>query len=277
MMVNVLNRASLAVTEVRYDFPMYGTTELAGQRDSFAVALTLRPHPYHEIWIDGRERPVRDVQIDDMMFYDLSTVSYGYTAFPFHSLFFTLTRAFLDDLAADLESPRIEGFTGISAEPVRDSILARIARRVLPLVTIPGDVDDLYADHFMLAYGIYVCAKYGNLATHRKESGCLTRWQERLAKEIIEAHLDGRMRLRELAELCGLRTSQFAHAFRKSVGVAPYQWLSKRRIDRAKNLMRRGRLLSDVAQICGFSDQSHFSRAFRTNEGVTPGYWRSQL
>jgi AraC-like DNA-binding protein len=276
LMVNVLNKAALTVTEVRYDRPMYGMTEMAAQRDSYAVALTLRHHPYHEILVDGRNRPVRDVRVDDMMFYDLSTVSYGYTAFPFHSMFFVLTRAFLDELAEDLESPRLDGLTKISPDPVRDDNLARLSRRILPYVGTPGEVDELYADHFMLAYGIYVCAEYGSLAAHRNDRGCLTRWQERLAKEMIEAHLDGRVRLREIAAMCGLRTSQFAHAFRKGVGVAPYQWLSRRRIERAKSLLRRGRILSDVAQLCGFTDQSHFSRAFRNAEGVTPGYWRSQ-
>ena len=276
LMVNVLNKAALTVTEVRYDSPMYGMTEMAAQRDSFAVALTLRPHPYHEIFVDGRNRPVRDVRIDDMMFYDLSTVSYGYTAFPFHSMFFVITRAFLDELAEDLESPRIDGLTRISSDPVRDENLARMSRSILPYVGTPGDIDELYADHFMLAYGIYVCAEYSSLATHRKDRGCLTRWQERLAKEMIEAHLDGRVRLREIAAMCGLRPSQFAHAFRKGVGVAPYQWLSRQRINRAKNLLRRGRILSEVAQLCGFIDQSHFTRAFRNAEGVTPGYWRAQ-
>ena len=54
---------------------------------------------------------------------------------------------------------------------------------------------------------------------------------------MIEALLDGRITIEELAAVCGLSASRFAHAFRRSFGVAPYQWLQARRIDRAKPML----------------------------------------
>jgi AraC family transcriptional regulator len=63
----------------------------------------------------------------------------------------------------------------------------------------------------------YLCpTKYGNLAARWSRVGALSTWQERLSKDAIEINLLGGIGLAELATLCGLRTSHFAHAFNSS-------------------------------------------------------------
>ncbi|UIY31505.1 AraC family transcriptional regulator (plasmid) [Neorhizobium galegae] len=103
----------------------------------------------------------------------------------------------------------------------------------------------------------------------------LSTWQERLAKDVIETSLVGGIGLAELAQLCGLRTSQFAHGFKRSTGIAPYEWLLRRRIERAKESLLWGSKLSEVAVACGFADESHLTRMFRRVVGVAPGAWRT--
>ena len=57
-------------------------------------------------------------------------------------------------------------------------------------------------------------------------------------------------------------------AFKRSTGVPPYRWLTKLRIERAKELLKDPRCeLADIAQLCGFVDQSHFTRVFSRSEG----------
>jgi transcriptional regulator GlxA family with amidase domain len=47
------------------------------------------------------------------------------------------------------------------------------------------------------------------------------------------------------------------------------------RVERAKELLRDpDRKLVDIAQACGFVDQSHFTRVFSRSEGYSPGRWR---
>jgi AraC family transcriptional regulator len=59
------------------------------------------------------------------------------------------------------------------------------------------------------------------------------------------------------------------------MGLAPHQWLMRKRIERAQDLLlTRGLGLSDVAIACGFVDQSHFTRVFAKHNGFTPGQWR---
>ena len=92
---------------------------------------------------------------------------------------------------------------------------------------------------------------------------------------MLDANLDGKLPLSQLAEKCGLSTRHFARAFRQSTGVPPHRWLLSRRVDRAKDLLRDPALsLAEVALACGFADQSHFTRMFTTLVGLSPGLWR---
>ena len=105
--------------------------------------------------------------------------------------------------------------------------------------------------------------------------GRLAPWQGRRSKEMLLAHIDGRIGLDELAQACGLSRSHFARAFKTTTGVTPMQWLVSQRIDRAKTLLLNSALpIDEVAHHCGFTDQSHFTRAFLKVMGDTPGAWR---
>ena len=129
----------------------------------------------------------------------------------------------------------------------------------------------------MLAFGTYVAGTYGGVRSPRIAGG-LNAWQRRAATEMIAAHLDGGITVEELAAVCGLSASRFAHAFRNSFGIAPYQWLQARRIDRAKTMLAGpAGPPADVALACGFADQSHFGRVFRRAVGMSPGAFRRSL
>lgn len=108
----------------------------------------------------------------------------------------------------------------------------------------------------------------------RKMNG-LAGWQERRAKEILEAHLTAPVRIGTVAQACRLSCSHFSRAFRLSTGRSPYRWLTSRRIARAEILLRDTQLpLAEIAIGCGFADQSHFSRVFHRAIGMSPGAWR---
>jgi AraC-like DNA-binding protein len=100
----------------------------------------------------------------------------------------------------------------------------------------------------------------------------------RRAKELLSADLGGNLPLKDVARECRLSVSHFSRAFRRTVGVAPHNWLLTRRIDVAKEKLRDHRLpLSAVASACGFADQSHLTRVFTGMVGVSPGAWRRAL
>jgi hypothetical protein len=52
--VRGIDKARLAVTEIRYDFPNYGISDQLARKDAFLIALQLRPYRQHELWYEGK-------------------------------------------------------------------------------------------------------------------------------------------------------------------------------------------------------------------------------
>jgi AraC family transcriptional regulator len=113
--------------------------------------------------------------------------------------------------------------------------------------------------------------------TNAPDGPRLAPWQERLAKELMRAHLHETISISDLARACRLSMSHFVRAFTQTAGVAPYSWFIGQRVLRAKELMAQSHLpLAEIALECGFVDQSHFTNTFVRRIGTTPLQWRRQ-
>lgn len=96
----------------------------------------------------------------------------------------------------------------------------------------------------------------------------------RRAKDYLAAHVDEQVELESLARAAGLSPFHLIRVFRKATGMTPHNWLVDRRVHLACNLLREGLSATHVAARCGFSDQSHLTRVFKSRLGVTPGQFR---
>jgi len=97
----------------------------------------------------------------------------------------------------------------------------------------------------------------------------------RRVREYIEAHLEYHVSLQVLAGIAGLSIWHFARAFKQSEGVTPHDYLVRRRLQRALELLAGTDLsLSAIAYASGFCDHGHFTRRFRQHFGVTPSRYR---
>lgn len=106
----------------------------------------------------------------------------------------------------------------------------------------------------------------------------LASWQAKRVTSYIEDKLDSTIRVSDLAGLVRLSSSHFFRAFRETFGETPFNYVMKRRMVRAQQLMLTSRVpLSQVALACGMCDQAHFSRTFRRIVGTNPGVWRRQF
>lgn len=65
---------------------------------------------------------------------------------------------------------------------------------------------------------------------------------------------------------------RFGAAFRRATGLSVRQWQMDYRVRSAQRLLtgNPNESLTEVAILCGFADQSHFSRAFLNVVGLTP-------
>jgi AraC family transcriptional regulator len=93
---------------------------------------------------------------------------------------------------------------------------------------------------------------------------------DEVARE-IEKRLADKLTLQELADMAGVGRSTFVEHFNRRFGCSPHKYITHKRIELAKSLLRQGRLsVTDIAYEVGFSGQSHFSATFRALTGHVP-------
>ncbi len=91
----------------------------------------------------------------------------------------------------------------------------------------------------------------------------------------IEAHLAENIGLQDMAAIAGLGQHHFATMFKQSMGISPYAYVVRQRVDRAKYQLRQTTIgISDIALSCGFADQSHLTKHFHKIVGMTPKAFR---
>ena len=90
------------------------------------------------------------------------------------------------------------------------------------------------------------------------------------AKERIDDDPASPVTLAELAALSGLSRFQLIRAFARELGATPHAYLIQRRVRLARQLLLLGETPAGAAQGAGFADQSHMTRAFVRQSGVTP-------
>lgn len=96
-------------------------------------------------------------------------------------------------------------------------------------------------------------------------------------RDFLCAHYGQDITVDALAREAGLSRVHLTRAFAQHFGVPPHLYLNAVRIHRAQEAMRSGTPLAEVADGCGFADQSHFSRRFKGSVGLSPGAWLRQM
>jgi AraC family transcriptional regulator len=270
-----LRKADIAVTEVRCDNPLPEMSGSLRQEDAYLIGLQLRDRPSSKIWEDGRQAPVCDLRAGELILSDMKREPRRLLDKPYHTLAFYLPRAALDAIADDANAPRIRDLVYRPGAGVNDVVISRLGNLLLPALSRPDQANRLFVDHVLLAFGAHIAQTYGGMRPEsRPMRGTLAPWQERRAKELLRANLQG-VPLKEVARECGLSVGHFSRAFRRTLGVAPHNWLIEQRIVLSQERLRDDRLsLTDVAAECGFCDQSHFTHHFTRIVGMSPCAWR---
>ena len=184
-----------------------------------------------------------------------------------------IPRAALDAFARDNDARPVSTLAWCRRTP--DPVAASLSRLLIPALHGDGPTDDLFVEQLCLGLLAHVACAYGGMQPVTPATGGLAAWQERRAREIMHARFATRLTITGIARECGLTASHFARAFRRSTGQRPHEYLTALRIGHAKELMCNSDLpLSDVALLCGFGDQSYFTRTFTREVGTSPGLWR---
>jgi AraC family transcriptional regulator len=107
------------------------------------------------------------------------------------------------------------------------------------------------------------------------QSQALAPWQIKGVVAYVTLNLASPIRNADLAAVTRLSKSHFTKVFKASFALTPRAYVMQRRVQRAKELMRStNEALAQIADICGFADQAHFSKVFKREAGASPMQWR---
>jgi AraC-like DNA-binding protein len=107
--------------------------------------------------------------------------------------------------------------------------------------------------------------------------GKLAGWQVNRLLAFVDANLDRRIHVADLARVAQRSSAYFCRAFKHTFGETPHGFLTSRRLRRASHLMLTSDLsLSEIAIACGLTDQAHLCRLFRRRVGQSPAIWRRE-
>jgi AraC family transcriptional regulator len=269
------SKARIGFSRMRNSRPMRGRSLAVPPEEAFAFHVPLAVPFFSNLWTAGRRREVPDLRLGDAQLVDLGDNPVVSLDIPFDTLRFYISQITLDEMANEAGMRRVKGLYAPNFGD-RDLVMFGLAQALAAAMEEPGDGTAMFSDCIALAFFAHIVRAYGSVSAEgRNARGGLASWQLQRARDFINANLAGDPSISEVAKVCGLSTNYFVRAFKQATGVPPYRWLTKQRIERAKELLQDpGRELADIAQLCGFVDQSHFTRVFSRSEGYSPGRWR---
>ncbi|MEM9635132.1 MAG: AraC family transcriptional regulator, partial [Pseudomonadota bacterium] len=91
--------------------------------------------------------------------------------------------------------------------------------------------------------------------------------------EIVEERLGDDLRVFDMAIWAGVDTKTLTRMFKRETGKTPFAYLTSRRVERAKTLLRKEVSVTETALAVGYANPAKFSAAFRRSVGVTPSEW----
>lgn len=275
---STLMQNMMVATRLTRDTPNHGFVDQHVTEDAFLLSVQLRD--YHgDLWVDGRKLVFPTSRKGNFTLYDYNRLWQADMKSPFDCLNFHIPRAAITALEADLGTRRVETLNILPGADMDDRAVRGLADALIPAVNTPAEANELFVDHICLALSIHLAVTYGGAkALEPVRSGGLAPWQVNRATALMDANLTGDLAVSVLAEACNLSPAYFSRAFKQTLGVPPYRWLMRRRVERAMDLLRRTAMpLSEIAYVCGFVDQSHFTRVFSAAVGIAPGQWRRQI
>jgi len=148
-----------------------------------------------------------------------------------------------------------------------------LARRIVELhALLDAGTDRLRGQTALVDVLQLLCTRHAGGSVDRSRDGRLSPTLG-LVREYLETHFAKSISLMELSTLSGVSPFHLSRRFRARYGLPPYMYLELVRVNRAREMLRRGDPISRVAFDTGFSDQSHLTRRFKRVVGVPPGQY----
>jgi AraC family transcriptional regulator len=285
ILLRPLSRSQLAATRLTVKEGSPDPSARVRQERAFTISVHLID-PVVEgwgTWVGGKFFKVSSWKAGGIGIYDLEADPRAVRTTGWDSVHYNLPRTTLDAFTEDSGLRPVD--TLVCDQGTDDPVVYYLTRMLVPYLerspaahgaTRPP-LSDLFCDHFALMFCGHLVHTYGSVrAKPPSHAGGLAPWQMRRARELLDQHLAGDVRLATLADACRLSVSHFARCFKRSFGSSVHRYLILQRVNTAKSfLLHSAKSLSDIALETGFADQAAFTRTFGSVVGTSPGRWRA--
>jgi AraC-like DNA-binding protein len=177
-----------------------------------------------------------------------------------------------------VEAFGMSGCCGLPLEHrlVPDAVTERLGRTLLAAEQLGDGFTPIFVDCLTGAIVARLLSlKAGQLARSERKASELPKWRLKRAISYIDDRLAEPITLSDIASETGLSCMHFAAQFRATTGLRPHEYVLRRRIERAQELLLEpDASLVDVALSVGFKTQAHFTTIFGRYVGQSPHAWR---
>lgn len=164
-----------------------------------------------------------------------------------------------------------------------DAVVRNCSRALAELDGRTDEFADVYADALRLAIVTRMLSLRARPAPELEapapaaqpvRSG-LPKWRLKRVAAFVDENIGEAITLAGMAAAAGLSRMHFAAQFRIATGIRPHEYVMRRRIEHAQQMLREtGNSLVQIALSVGFQTQAHFTTVFRRFVGDTPYQWR---
>jgi len=166
-------------------------------------------------------------------------------------------------------------FGRLHAEEFEDSFVLASIERLWAESQAGNPHGRLFAEGAMLILAASLLRLAGRPTVKPVTKGGLAPWQVRRSTEALSDLMPENTSLVVLARDVGLSPFHFARAFKKSLGIAPHQYRTQLRIEKACRLLQStDASVTDIAFKVGYESSQAFARVFAREMGAAPSVWR---
>jgi len=188
-----------------------------------------------------------------------------------------LKRHILTEVANELFERDVKSVEVLLKFAVEDQSMTWLLRSLKEALYEPVGHADLKVGHIARALAADVLRKH--IASPREAPVAqyrpLAAAQAKLVADYVREHLSSKISLKDLTALTGISQTVFLPRFRASFGLSPYRYVLETRVHRARQFLEKPNVpIAEIAMLCGFADQAHFTVTFKRIVGMTPTQYR---
>ncbi len=159
----------------------------------------------------------------------------------------------------------------------RDALIGQVAKKFRRMCREEASANAYYVESIGTMLGTHLLQALVQRADQFERDGRLADEALLRVTHHIEEHLGERLSLAALGGVAGFSSSHFGRLFKASMGMAPHEYVMRRRVAKAEEMLHDTDCKEvEIASLCGFSDETLMARWFRRILECRPSEIRAQ-